>query len=198
MQPGTHAGFAMAAAVIAFPIVFFPLRALNNFIIRQLRYAADRCGAAKMGGDTLARALAKLHRDYTNTLTPSRFYSVLHYDHPHAAMRVAHLLKYMRARKLEPHLADPAPALPTVLSQEQAITRALRRERTSFNAARREAEEALTQELLTQHDWVDDDGFEDDPSKTAKSERPTPKSSMPDAPHIAAVTPAASSPSQHG
>ena len=26
MQPGTHAGFAMAAAVIAFPIVFFPLR----------------------------------------------------------------------------------------------------------------------------------------------------------------------------
>ena len=42
-----HAGFAMAAAVIAFPIVFFPLRALNNFIIRQLRYAADRCGAAK-------------------------------------------------------------------------------------------------------------------------------------------------------
>lgn len=200
MQPGTHAGFAMAAAVIAFPIVFFPLRALNNFIIRQLRYAADRCGAAKMGGDTLARALAKLHRDYTNTLTPSRFYSVLHYDHPHAAMRVAHLLKYMRARKLEPHLADPAPALPTVLSQEQAITRALRRERTSFNAARREAEEALTQELLTQHDWVDDDGFEDDPSKTGKSERPTPKASisMPDVPHIAAVTPAASSPSQHG
>ena len=190
----------MAAAVIAFPIVFFPLRALNNFIIRQLRYAADRCGAAKMGGDTLARALAKLHRDYTNTLTPSRFYSVLHYDHPHAAMRVAHLLKYMRARKLEPHLADPAPALPTVLSQEQAITRALRRERTSFNAARREAEEALTQELLTQHDWVDDDGFDDDPSKTGKSERPTPKASisMPDVPHIAAVTPAASSPSQHG
>ena len=124
MQPGTHAGFAMAAAVIAFPIVFFPLRALNNFIIRQLRYAADRCGAAKMGGDTLARALAKLHRDYTNTLTPSRFYSVLHYDHPHAAMRVAHLLKYMRARKLEPHLADPAPALPTVLSHERCAVNA--------------------------------------------------------------------------
>ena len=166
-QPGSHAGFAMAAALLTFPIIFFPLRILSNWILRRMRYAADRSGAARMGGDALARALAKLHRDYSNTLTPSRFYSLLHYEHPHASMRVAELLQHMRSRGLEPRLASPVPEAPSVLALEQKIARKTRPSTEAPRTLRRKAENELADELLSRTQWADDDGFAENDGKTS-------------------------------
>lgn len=160
-QPGSHAGFTVAAALVVFPIVFFPLRALFNYASRRLRYAADRAAARRMGGDALVRALAKLHRDYSNTLTPSAFYSLMHYERPHAGMRVAQILREMRARGVEPLGRDPHPDEPTVLAAERKIELDLAREKRAFAVARREAESRLVDSILVEREIVEDDGFDE-------------------------------------
>lgn len=159
-QPGTRAGFALAAALVTFPIVFFPVRMLYNYASRQLRYAADRDAADRMGGDALIRALAKLHRDYSASLTPSRFYSLMHYTRPHAGMRAAHILRIMRARGIEPL---PPSAVrqgePSVLAAEKAHVQSMEDRRENFARARRAAEEQLLSALMSEETLLEDDGF---------------------------------------
>lgn len=107
-RDGAHAGFVIAAALVVFPILFYPLRPLVNLFSRAMQYDADAFAMKTVGANALARALVKLHRDYATTLTPSRLYSLFHYSRPHAGMRVAAILD--RARKNRWPLEKPARA----------------------------------------------------------------------------------------
>lgn len=91
---GTHAGYVLALALVTFPVLLYPLSPIVNFFSRLLQYDADRYAARAVGRDAMMRALVRLHRDYSTSLTPSRLYSLFHYRRPHAGMRVASLLKY--------------------------------------------------------------------------------------------------------
>ncbi len=106
LQDGTRAGYVLAIAVTAFPILYYPLRPAVNLFARLMQYDADEYAAKAVSTDALVRALVKLHRDYKQTLTPSRLYSLFHYSRPHAGMRVAHLL--WRAKKTGRPLDRPS------------------------------------------------------------------------------------------
>ena len=84
----------LALALVTFPVLLYPLSPIVNFFSRLLQYDADRYAARAVGRDAMMRALVRLHRDYSTSLTPSRLYSLFHYRRPHAGMRVASLLKY--------------------------------------------------------------------------------------------------------
>ena len=91
---GTHAGYVLALALVTFPVLLYPVSPLVNFFSRLLQYDADRYAARAVGRHAMMRALVRLHRDYSTSLTPSRLYSLFHYRRPHAGMRVASLLNY--------------------------------------------------------------------------------------------------------
>lgn len=91
---GTHAGYVLALALVTFPILLYPVSPLVNFFSRLLQYDADRYAVHAVGRHAMMRALVRLHRDYSTSLTPSRLYSLFHYRRPHAGMRVASLLNY--------------------------------------------------------------------------------------------------------
>lgn len=96
-RPGTHAGFMIACAIVAFPVLFYPLRPIVNLFSRLMQYDADRFAARVARPDDLVKALVRLHRDYATTLAPSRLYSLFHYRRPHAGMRIEAILT--RAKK---------------------------------------------------------------------------------------------------
>ena len=91
---GTHAGYVLALALVTFPVLLYPVSPLVNFFSRLLQYDADRYAARAVGRHAMMRALVRLHRDYSTSLTPSRLYSLFHYRRPHAGMRVPSLLNY--------------------------------------------------------------------------------------------------------
>ncbi len=91
---GTHAGYVLALALVTFPVLLYPVSPLVNFFSRLLQYDADRYAVHAVGRHAMMRALVRLHRDYSTSLTPSRLYSLFHYRRPHAGMRVASLLNY--------------------------------------------------------------------------------------------------------
>lgn len=99
LQDGTRAGYVIALSLIVFPILFYPLRPAVNAFARFMQYDADEYAARAVSPDALVRALVKLHRDYKQTLTPSRLYSLFHFNRPHAGMRVAHI--YARALRAQ-------------------------------------------------------------------------------------------------
>ncbi len=180
-QPGTHAGYAVAVALVAFPILLFPLRPLVNLGSRRLQYAADRFAARAVGHEALASALVKLHRDYAQTLTPSRIYSLYHFARAHAAMRIARIRRDAarpssgadipagRAERAD----AAAPAERTVLAEERLIRRRelARGPREPIALARERAEE-LERSLLKERALVVDDGFEDPAAELSGRDHP--------------------------
>lgn len=96
-RPGTHAGFMIACAIVAFPVLFYPLRPVVNLFSRLMQYDADRFAARVARPDDIVRALVRLHRDYATTLAPSRLYSLFHYRRPHAGMRIEAILTRAKA-----------------------------------------------------------------------------------------------------
>ena len=182
-QPGSHAGFTTALALVTFPILFYPLRPLFNFVSRQMQYSADRYALRTVGGAELTRALVKLHRDYASTLTPSRIYSLFHYDRPHAGMRVMHIRSVIRRENLPesgpsdlvkfrtaPYLDREHPTR-SVLSAELAIRRRMHEEAGRFSRARMAAE--LDQALQKERNYVVDDGFDDEKAPDAAEKSPS-------------------------
>lgn len=170
-QPGSHTGFTAALALVTFPILFYPLRPIFNFISRQMQYSADRFALRAVGGAELTRALVKLHRDYASTLTPSRIYSLFHYDRPHAGMRVSRILSAIQRENLpesgpsdlihfrwSPYIDREHPTR-TVLGGEMAIRKKMRDEAKRFSRARKAAE--LEQALQKERDYVVDDGLDE-------------------------------------
>ena len=102
---GSHAGFVAAVAIVAFPVLFYPLQPIVNGFARAMQYDADTYAAKLVGADAVMEALVKLHRDYATTLTPSRLYSLFHYSRPHAGMRVARLLSLVESGRVPLHIS---------------------------------------------------------------------------------------------
>ena len=109
---GTHAGYVLAIALVTFPVLLYPLTPFINLISRLLQYDADRYAARAVSRDAMIRALVRLHRDYSTSLTPSRLYSLFHYRRPHAGMRVASLLK-MKANTPAPSAVEADRSTPS-------------------------------------------------------------------------------------
>ena len=87
--------------VVLYPAVFF----IHGFT-RMLDYDEDAYAVTHVGAKPLARALAKLHRDYRRSLTPNRFYSLANHRRPHVTQRIeAALLTEKRDRR---HTANAA------------------------------------------------------------------------------------------
>ncbi len=53
-----------------------------------LDYDEDEYVVQTVGSKPFIRALVKLHRDYRNTLTPSRFFSLANHIRPHVTQRI--------------------------------------------------------------------------------------------------------------
>lgn len=202
-QPGVHAGFMTALGLVVFPVFFFALRPLINYGARRLLYASDAFAMRAVGAAPLVRALAKLHRDYAQTLTPSRIYSLFHYSHPHAGMRVKEILRAARRGgwplnapsdlvrfRIAPYLDREHPER-TVLAEEQRLRRAGRPE-TPADRRRREAEE-LARKLEMEHPLVVDDGL-DDPADDSEAATAPEEPAVPQAPEAPEASEAADQP----
>lgn len=161
---GSSAAFVLTLAIVVLPFFLFPVRPFISLGSRGLQYAADRFAARAVGHETLMRALVRLQRDYATTLTPSRIYSLFHFERAPVFMRLRHL----RADAERQHAPQPSknvqadPKPQTVLGQERTLRRlALADSRTPYEKALDAATE-LDRALLKRHTLVIDDGFEDD------------------------------------
>ena len=203
-QPGVHAGFMTALGLVVFPVLFFALRPLVNFGARRLLYASDYFAMRAVGAAPLVRALVKLHRDYAQTLTPSRVYSLFHHARPHAGMRVKEILRAAKRGgwpldqpsdlvrfRAAPYLDHEHPER-TVLAEEQRLRRAQRPE-TPADRRRREAEE-LARSLEVEHPLVVDDGLDEATNEPEAPEAHDPPADSPETKPSAQSEPPAASP----
>lgn len=108
--PGTRAGYVIALALVTFPILLYPMSPVINFISRLTQYDADRFAAQTVGADAMKRTLVRLHRNFAETLTPSRLYSLFHYRRPHAGMRMANLRRFEEKHAAPAELSEESSA----------------------------------------------------------------------------------------
>ena len=88
-QPSTHA--ALVLFLMAVPIFTFLLQPVLAAISRKHEFEADDFASAQADANVLIRALVKLYKENSSTLTPDPLYSAFHDSHPPAPIRVAHL-----------------------------------------------------------------------------------------------------------
>jgi STE24 endopeptidase len=89
-QPSTHA--ALVLFLMAVPIFTFLLQPVLAAISRKHEFEADDFASAQADANVLIRALVKLYKGNSSTLTPDPLYSAFHDSHPPAPIRVAHLV----------------------------------------------------------------------------------------------------------
>lgn len=88
------------------PVLLYPMVFVVHGFTRMLDYDEDAYAVTHVGARPLARALAKLHRDFRRTLTPNRLYSLANHRRPHVTHRIeAALLAEKRNRR---HTANAA------------------------------------------------------------------------------------------
>ena len=89
--------FAICIAVV--PVVLYPAVFVIHAFTRLLDYDEDAYAVAMVGSKPLVRAIAKLHRDYRNSLVPNILYSLANHRRPHVTHRIrAALLVEQRDR----------------------------------------------------------------------------------------------------
>lgn len=115
--------------VFLYPAVFF----VHGFT-RMLDFDEDAYAVTAVGAKPLARALAKLHRDFRRTLTPNRFYSLANHRRPHVTHRIeAALLAEKRDRRHTANAAqDEMRARAALYNEALARERAARDERLAL------------------------------------------------------------------
>jgi STE24 endopeptidase len=82
---------ALLLFMLASPVFTLYLQPVIAYFQRKHEFEADDFAAAQAKPQDLISALVKLYRDNASTLTPDPLYSVFHYSHPPAAIRIAHL-----------------------------------------------------------------------------------------------------------
>ncbi len=105
ITPGNHSGFTLAIGILTFPIFFYPFQPLSNLMTRLMQYQADRYAAQMTDPEIVVDMIFRLHEDKSQTLSPSRLYSLFHYERPRAGMRVAKLKELQKSwnrEKLDP------------------------------------------------------------------------------------------------
>jgi STE24 endopeptidase len=99
-RPWFHEGLGVQTATLPLALLLFMLvvpeftffvQPLLSLFSRKNEYEADRYAAANADAAELARALVKLYRDNSSTLTPDPLHSAYYDSHPPAAMRIARL-----------------------------------------------------------------------------------------------------------
>lgn len=161
-DPGTAAALALAEGAVALPLLCFPLRPLVSLGSRELQYAADRFAARATGHAPLERALVRLQRGLDTTLTPSRIYSLFHYERAPVFMRLRHLRADAARRKTSGEAEAANGGEQTVLAREQALRRARSRDDRTPHQKALDAAAELERALQKERRLVIDDGFEDD------------------------------------
>ncbi len=88
-----------AMAVLLFflvmPVFTFLLQPLSSLYSRKHEFEADEYAAQNASAADLIQALVKLYQDNAATLTPDPVHSTFYDSHPPAAIRVAHLKKFI-------------------------------------------------------------------------------------------------------
>ena len=83
---------ALLLMLLALPPVMFFVAPVMSAFSRKDEYEADAYACAQASGADLARALIKLYKDNSSTLTPDPLYVRFHYSHPPATERLAAML----------------------------------------------------------------------------------------------------------
>ena len=84
--------------VIYSPCVFF-INVLQNFIVRQIEYQADKFSYELGYGDNLIKALCKLSETNKSNLDPDPLYSMINYSHPTLIERIKAINRYKNYKK---------------------------------------------------------------------------------------------------
>ena len=128
-------GLLFCICLTVVPVVLYPAVFLVHAFTRMLDYDEDAYAVAAVGAKPLVRAIAKLHRDYRNSLIPNILYSLANHRRPHVTHRIrAALLVEQRDR----------------LNQASAVSDELRTQATRFNMAM-ERRRKLRDEKLEAH-----------------------------------------------
>jgi STE24 endopeptidase len=86
---------ALLLFFLVMPVFTFLLQPLSSLYSRKHEFEADEYAAQNASAADLIHALVKLYQDNAATLTPDPVHSTFYDSHPPAAIRVAHLKKFI-------------------------------------------------------------------------------------------------------
>jgi STE24 endopeptidase len=86
---------ALLLFFLVMPVFTFLLQPLSSLYSRKHEFEADEYAAQNASAADLIQALVKLYQDNAATLTPDPVHSTFYDSHPPAAIRVAHLKKFI-------------------------------------------------------------------------------------------------------
>lgn len=93
-------GLLFCLGLTVIPVMLYPVVFAVHAFTRMLTFDADAFAVRVVGSKPFVRALAKLHRDYRNSLTPNRIYSLANHRRPHVTHRIeSALLTETRERR---------------------------------------------------------------------------------------------------
>mgnify|MGYP002622940243 FL=1 len=72
---------------------------MQNFIVRQIEYQADKFSYELGYGDNLIKALCKLSETNKSNLDPDPLYSMINYSHPTLIERIKAINRYKNYKK---------------------------------------------------------------------------------------------------
>ncbi|MDO4937953.1 MAG: hypothetical protein Q4E62_08560, partial [Sutterellaceae bacterium] len=81
-------GLLFALGLTIIPVALYPVVFAVHAFTRMLTYDEDAYAVREVGARVFVRAIAKLHRDYRNSLTPNRLYSLANHRRPHVTHRI--------------------------------------------------------------------------------------------------------------
>lgn len=82
---------ALMLFMLIYPIFTLFLSPIMHGLSRKHEYEADAFAAQKTNAKDLISALVKLYKENSATLTPDKYYSLMHDSHPSASLRINHL-----------------------------------------------------------------------------------------------------------
>ena len=99
-QPSTHA--ALLLFMLVMPVFSVYIQPLSSFIMRKHEFEADDYASQQSSAADLIKALVKLYKENSNTLTPDPLYSAFHDSHPPAPIRIAFLSSKLKQQEVTP------------------------------------------------------------------------------------------------
>jgi STE24 endopeptidase len=82
---------ALMLFMLIMPVFTLFLSPIMHGLSRKHEYEADAFAAKKSNAKDLISSLVKLYKENSATLTPDKYYSLMHDSHPSASLRINHL-----------------------------------------------------------------------------------------------------------
>ncbi len=127
-------GLLLLITATVVPVVLYPLVLAIHAFTRLLDFDEDAYAVRLVGSKPFIRALVKLHHDYRNTLTPSRFFSLANHIRPHVTQRITQA--FIDEQKMKRAAQTARTALEGDLAGQFAAVVAERRRRRNEKNAR--------------------------------------------------------------